>query len=431
MKNLGKLGAAAFAFASIANKSLAVDQTSKSASMGISDLAPFAFGALLIIGVLFIGYKMDKASESMPTTRKEKAPKKSKGKRAKEEYTPAQEAEVYAEENKSDMPYEEDENEYYESDNGFDDLSGLDEETEYEEDDVSLFSTATEQESSFNDIDDNISYDVEEKETFSTPEPVAEPVAETVTEVAQEPVNSVVEPEEKEVGFGEFGSASDSENFTFDSTMIFDSTEINGASAPETAAEEEEDFEYSAPVEGLDAKIDGLDDLDDFENNTTISEPAKAESDDAQSFMNELNKYKEEAEEEEAGFAGFTTAKSTQKEDVEEEEEESNKEAQVTESHVRRYTKKKSATEVEEQEIPDFGTTPSKKSSTSVYEKEAEETVPEDTFVEEPSGQMDIGFLNQMEQNLKRSQEERMKNAGVDLDSTEEEPKKRGRKSKK
>ena len=302
MKKLGKLGIAAFTFASIANKSLAVDQAGGSASMGIADMAPFALGALLIVAVLFIGYKMDKASENMPTMRREKAPKKSKGKRAKEEYTPAEEAEIYAEENNADMPYEEDENEYYETDSSFDDLNGLNEETEYEEDDVSLFSTANDTESSFNDIDDNISYDVEE------------PAAESVVEQEEEePITDyssnfgTVEPESSFGGF-ESKSMSTEENLSFDSTMIFDSNNLTSAE-PEISATD--DFEYSAPVEGLDEKIDGLDDLDDFESSTLAETTQKPEdTNDSQSFMNELNKYKEEAEEEE-DFAGFTTTKST------------------------------------------------------------------------------------------------------------------------
>lgn len=263
MKKLGRLSAAAFSFASIANSSFAVEYT-ESAGTGIGDLIPFALGALLIICVLFIGYKMDKSSENAPTYKQEKKGKRAKSERAIE----AEEREVYAEENKSDIPYEADENEYYENDNSFDYKTGLDEETEYEEDDISLFSAENNSESSFNDIDDNISY------------------------------NSYEEPEDSQ----------------------------------------EPEYEE-------------------------VEEP-------------------------------------------------------VQERHTKRYTKKKATSSVEKvEDLPELPQVP-----------ENNEYVEEEQFVEEPSGQMDIGFLNQMEQNLKKNQEERMKKAGVDAS---EEPKKRGRKPKK
>ena len=75
--------------------------------------------------------------------------------------------------------------------------------------------------------------------------------------------------------------------------------------------QQEDDFEYSETVNGLDEKIDSLDKLDD----ASVSDVTKIEEQDAESFMNELNKYKEEVEDDE--FIGFTTS-SSNKAEVEE-----------------------------------------------------------------------------------------------------------------
>lgn len=155
MKKICGVLAITFAFTSITNNSLAVSNSSK---MGARDILPFTIGALLIICVLFIGYKMDKYSENSSIIKKGKNSKNKKVKHS-EEITEKKETEIYDKVNNEDIPYESNENEYYENDNNFDYDSELNDETEYEEDDVSLFSCVeNNKESSFDDIDDSISY---------------------------------------------------------------------------------------------------------------------------------------------------------------------------------------------------------------------------------------------------------------------------------
>lgn len=356
MKKLGRLSAAAFSFATIANNSFAASMNKDNTSLGFGDIVPFALGALLIVCVLLIGYKMDKSAENAPTIKKQKVQNKKAKNDKKEregvkEYSETEEAQIYAEENKADIPYEADENEYYDSDSNFD-YSGLNDDVEYEEDDVSLFSSENNQESSFDDIDDNISYEVE----------------------------SIEEP-----------------------------------------IKEEDDFEYSDAIEGLDEKIDSLDDINEDGTSNSVSELVKDEEQDAQSFMNELNKYKAEAEQEEEEFPGFTT-KSYSKAELKKG------------NNPKRYTMKKYINETSnEVELPELLQVEEDSSSgeESYNDIEPYSELMEEQFIEAPSGQMDIGFLNQMEQNLKKNQEERIRKAGIDSEkSDEEEPKKRGRKPK-
>ena len=324
MKKLCGVLAMTFAFTSIAKNSFAV---SSGNGMEAKDIFPFVIGAVLIICVLFIGYKMDKYSENAPIIKKGKKAKNKKAKHS-EEITEEKKVEIYAKENKADIPYEADEDEYYDNDNNFDYDNRLNDDTEYEEDDISLFSSIdNNQESSFDDVDDNISY--------------------------------------------------------FDSTMVFDSNELNVSKYSEQNTE---------VAQELDEKISSLDDIDDLDSIDTLEE--EKEEQDATNFMNELNRYKEEAEKEDDGFVGFTTKVASKKI---EKVEEPVIEDLAEENNVKRYTKKK----------------------------------------DDISEQVDIGFLNQMEQNLKRNQEERMRKAGIapnyeiESKNEEEKTKKKGRKPKK
>ena len=142
MKKMGKiLSMAITIFLVSKNYSHATSYEVETQSSGIADKFPFILGAILVVCVLFLAYKMDKSSESGTIKKKKKAPKSKKV--AKQE---KQETEIYAEENKADMPYEIDENETYEQDDNID-ISGLDEDTEYEQDDISLFDSESNQES--------------------------------------------------------------------------------------------------------------------------------------------------------------------------------------------------------------------------------------------------------------------------------------------
>ena len=154
----------------------------------MGNIGTLALGALLIIGVLFIGYKMDTASERVPKKKAPKAPKAPKKPKTKikEEYV-----EEVAQEIDEDMPYDGEEDEFFANDSV----------NEYEEDDVSLFGASEEVESTFNnDIDDAISFNVEPKQEY---------VEETVVPVQEE----YIEPTKKEDDFS--------------STMIFDTDKLN------------------------------------------------------------------------------------------------------------------------------------------------------------------------------------------------------------
>lgn len=348
MKKIGKVLLAISILSITATKSFATSSVQKSS--GIGDAIPFIIGGILVVVVLALGYKMDNSSENAPTI------KKSPKVKNKKENIEKQETEIYAQENKSDIPYEEDFDITYEKDEDIGETS-LYEDTEYEEDDISLFSDENSQESSFEDIDDSISYEVDN------------------IEENEEDLNleNVVQEEKLE----------EVENLN-----------------------KNDDFEYTEPVEGLDEKIDSLDDLEDYSEENLIKKNDLNEEQEAEEFLNELNKYKEEAEAEETEFSGFTTNVEAEvtgvdipDESVEEpsiQEEISQPEEIQEEKHIKRYTKKKAS----------------------------KGNIEDDEYVELPSDQTDFGFLDQMEENLKKNQEERLK-------ATEKTPKKRGRKPKK
>ena len=157
MKKSVRLLAMMFLFVSIANSSFAISASTESTGRSIGDIIPFILGAILIICVLCIAYKMDSSSENSQKIKKSKKIETEEDTIEPVELSEEEEAEIYAEENRADLPYEEDENEYYENDNNFDYDDILNDETEYEEDDISLFSVENDQESSFDNIDDNFS----------------------------------------------------------------------------------------------------------------------------------------------------------------------------------------------------------------------------------------------------------------------------------
>lgn len=339
MKKLGKISSLMFTFASLANSSLATAPTTitpvATAAQETTkvNVAPLAIGALLICCVLFIGYKMDKAPENEPKIRPVKVSKmKKENKKVKKE-----KAEINYNENKNDIPYEKDVE--------FDDVR-LNKEDGYEEDDVNIFMPNVEVESSFDNTDDDILFDDD-----------------TIQQV---------------------------DETNFDSTMVFDSNELNKEinaeinnfenqeffgirpkveeNREEVLIEEvvEDDYEYTDPVEGLDEKIDSLDDLDDYN-----VEPMPEQVQDAESFMNELKKY--EIVEENDEFEGFTTK--TSKKEVQEKKA------------PKRYTRRKE--------------------NTDVFIVDNEVVV--EPEISEENVAVEISFLEQMEQNLKKDQETRTK----------------------
>lgn len=335
MKKLEKISSLMFTLASIANNSLATTTgkvTVESGEKGIGNVGILAVGALLICCVLFIGYKMDQTPKEDNSIKKMKQPKKPKEPKPTqnrkiqndviEEITEQEESEIFGLENENDIPYEKDDNEFYEKDTDIDDFS-LNEDNEYEEDDVSLFMLDENSKSSFENIDDDISFEEDRK-----------------TDVDDD----------------------------FNSTMVFNTAELNGQIKQDEELgmlednEEQDDMEYTDAVEGLDEKID---DLDDFESNKSIIK----EEQDAESFINELKKYEpNEAEQ----LGNFTTA-------------EPKKSGRAT-KQPKRYTKKKA----------------------NIIEELPNEEPIEFPEVEQ-SPQIDMNFLEQMDANMKKDQENRLK----------------------
>lgn len=128
----------------------------------MGNIGILAIGIVLIVAVLFIGYKMDTAPDKAPVRKTPKPVKDKKSKHLEDnydyEYTDREESDIYTNENLYDMHYESDDNESYESD--FVTSKDLMEENEYEEDDISLFENQSTEEYTFNnDLDDEISFE--------------------------------------------------------------------------------------------------------------------------------------------------------------------------------------------------------------------------------------------------------------------------------
>lgn len=398
----------------------------------MGNIGILAIGVLLIIAVLFIGYKMDTASDSTQARKAAKAVKdkktKLKQKQSEYEYTDKEESDIYTNENLYDMHYESDDDESYESD--FVSPNDLAEEDEYEEDDISLFEQQPTDNYTFNnDIDDEIA--------FETYDPADE--AQEVEEVEEPEYEEYVEEEEAEpdgpeaiIDFGIFDN--DDEEQAIEPVVNFEKTEENeefegfggfetepepepekpkrrgrpkkvkeekeeapkakkGRKAkkevePEQEPETEYDFSSTMvfDVDKLNAEIDSLDDdnfsySDAVDMDSKISEldeekvadtfadgPFKPIEEDAESFMDKINKMKEVASVDD--FSGFSV--DTRDEDLK--------------AVHKKYTKKKT----EEDFIDD----------TQISFMPDEQ--------EEPAESVDIGFLAEMEKTLKQNQKDRM-----------------------
>lgn len=360
-------------------------------------LGILAVGAILIIGVLFIGYKMDNATPKSPARRAPKAPKKKT--KVKNEYIEEkedkEEENLYPSPDVSELSYENDDNEYYEDDDV--NQNDLMDSNEYEDEDISIFSSSDSVESTFdNDIDDELSFETEEKEDIVIPDEVVvpEPVEEVKPKrgrrkkVVEEPVEE--EPAKSDDLY---------------STMIFDTEKLSneleeidnmdqapinkasdvdsrldifgenfGVSEPEPVETEElESEDYSAPVYDIDDKIEALDDQipTPKKEEEHVDGPFKPADNEAESFMNELKRMQESAEADD--FAGFA---------VETRSEE------LKEAH-KKYTKKRVAPVEDDNLQISF--------------------MPEQEKNEESSKDgVDMSFLEQMEKNLKESQKERL-----------------------
>lgn len=387
----------------------------------MGNIGILAIGVVLIVAVLFIGYKMDTASDSTHARKAAKAVKdkksKLKQKQSEYEYADKEESDIYANENLYDMHYESDDDETYESD--YVSPNDLAEQDEYEEDDISLFEQQPTDNYTFNnDIDDEIAFEVYdpaetaqetqepeyeeyEEEDEAEPdgpeavidfgifdnddeEPVVEPVVDfeevEEIEIKPEPEPEPAKPkrrgrpkkvkeEKEEAPKATRGRKAkkevevEPEEADFSSTMVFDVDKLNA----EIDSLDDNNFSYTDAVD-MDSKISELDDEEDT-SDTFVDGPFKPIEEDAESFMDKINKMKEAASVDD--FSGFSV--DTRDEDLK--------------ATHKKYTKKKT----EEDFIDDtqFSFMP---------EEQAEEQ----------TESVDIGFLAEMEKTLKQNQKDRM-----------------------
>ena len=179
----------------------------------------------------------------------------------------------------------------------------------------------------------------------------------------------------------------------FDSTMVFsmkpeDKVVNNIEPQVENDVSEEKPENEDYEIGDLNEKIDELDDLDDIDENIVNEKMLELEKnndevENPEEFINNLKKYENDV----SDFAGFTTSDEKSKEEVTSfsfgnsiEKEESQEELK---KH-KKYTRKKETKEVEEKLTEN---------------------------AEESTSGLDTGFLNQMEEQLMRNQQERLKEA--------------------
>lgn len=188
-------------------------------------------------------------------------------------------------------------------------------------------------------------------------------------------------------------TSSASESSDFDSTMVFsmkpeDKVVNNIEPQVENEVSEEEPENEDYEIGDLNEKIDELDDLDDIDENIVNEKMLELEKnndevENPEEFINNLKKYENDV----SDFAGFTTSDEKSKEEVTSfsfgnsiEKEESQEDLK---KH-KKYTRKKETKEVEEKLTEN---------------------------AEESTSGLDTGFLNQMEEQLMRNQQERLKEA--------------------
>ena len=200
---------------------------------------------------------------------------------------------------------------------------------------------------------------------------------------------------------------------------------------------EEENSEYE--IGDLDQKIDELDDLDDIDDDVVNKKMAELERnsnevENPQDFLNNLKKYEQNADD----FAGFSTKEENNNEDSEEVTSFSfgniNTEKNVNDNSTvetknkvehKKYTRKKSKEEKNKEQVENI----TDKLSSEIddlpditFTHEEDEKKEETENNAEP--QLDIGFLNQMEQNLMKNQAARMnKNAEKTKEKTSKKKK--------
>lgn len=321
------------------------DTTSSSSSGGKTIL--LVGGLALILAILGLSYKMDKNADKEPKEIKEpKAKKEKKTKKEKKQ----EKVETKKALNDNDVPYEAEKDEKYEPEKA--EVKSIQDEVE---------DTEFEEESLF--------------------------------------------------------PSKNSAKSNFDSTMVFN---MNEDSKEDEISNEEENSEYE--IGDLNQKIDELDDLDDIDDEVVNKKMAELEKsnnevENPQDFLNNLKKYEQDADD----FAGFSTKEENNNSDDEEvtsfsfgNTNTTNVEENKTEH--KKYTRKK----VKEDKVEEtVNNTKNEYDNTDRLSAEIDD-LPDITFTHEEDNKkeevvedeeepkLDIGFLNQMEQNLMKNQAERM-----------------------
>ena len=193
-----------------------------------------------------------------------------------------------------------------------------------------------------------------------------------------------------------------------DSTMVFNMKEddmlMDAMSSTMLDNEEEKTEESSNAYEFsyLNEKIDELDELDDFDEkviNDKMAELVKNDDtvEDPEEFLNSLKKYEQNVEE----FAGFSVSETTEKQ----------KEEEISSFSFGNNMDIEESNEIDKniEDTPDFSNLSTEKNDFN-FSKETsnfEDNMQDDS--EETTTELDTGFLNQMEKNLMKHQEERLK----------------------
>lgn len=314
---------------------------SAQASGGISKKIIIAIGVVLVFIVLFVGYKLDQPSESFSKTPKVKKQKKVKTKLT-DELPDKMETQNYVEDiyrtaNEDDVPYEIEKNESYEKDKI--NLSDINETLEYiDEEEESLFSSVNQ---------------VKGYDTF------VDDIDEKIDENTQESINHTP------TSYNDIEDiTSKMQNNSFDSTMIFDTNELNSTieeNKIDILSEEiQENFDKEENLE--EKETVSADDI--FANLPNVVGEIEEDSDNIEELL---------PVEEETDFIGFTTINENEK--VSEEENE-----------IKRFTRKKDG----------------KKLTDIISNSETEE------IVEQESVGVDYNFLAEMEKTLVNNKNKRL-----------------------
>jgi hypothetical protein len=385
------------------------DTSSSSSTFGV------VIGAIFLIAVLALGYKMDKNAEKSPETPKApkppkepKAPKVPKEKKEKKPKEPKatklpkfEKKEKVAKEEKAEKKVI--------------NIPSIDDDDDDIE--VPLDYVIKNNDNIENDFD--VPYEEEKNESY------------VADQVSKQDLNEETEYEDDINTFTNMYDDYTDSNFDVEAEIDSLDEEPN----EEETLKTEDDADYS--INDLNAKIDELDELDEDYINEKISEfqNSNEKIENPSEFLNNLKKYERDAD----NFEGFSVKE--EPEDYDDNEVDSfsfggsssdfnsTSDFGSTSKNSKKYTRKKSEIESqEENETPsfdnsnsveevndvdfsstinsdDFSFSSSNEPTDVSFTKD--ETNLTDDLEENTESKLDIGFLNQMEQNLMKNQEER------------------------